>query len=66
MIGGHSLQGSVSDRKPGTRVVTSTSLSPAGQDPRYDAAITYWSGTFKVVGILSVVFQLIAFVGWWL
>jgi hypothetical protein len=38
---------------------------PAGQDARYDAAIAYWSGTFKVVGvlgILSVVFQVLAVV----
>jgi hypothetical protein len=42
---------------------------PAGQDPRYDAAIADWSGTFKVVGmlgVLSVVFQVVALVaGWW-
>jgi hypothetical protein len=42
---------------------------PAGQDPRYDAEIVYWSRTFKVVGmlgILSVVFQVVALVaGWW-
>jgi hypothetical protein len=42
---------------------------PAGQDPRYDAAIAYWSGTFKVVGVLgivSVVLQVIALVAGWL
>ena len=42
---------------------------PAGQDPRYDAAIAYWSGTIKVVGVLgvlSMVLQVIAFVVGWL
>jgi hypothetical protein len=42
---------------------------PAGQDPRYDAAIEYWSGTIKVVGVLgipSVVFQVIALGAGWL
>jgi hypothetical protein len=41
---------------------------PAGQDPQYDAAIAYWSGTFKVVGVLgivSVIFQVICLVAAW-
>ena len=34
----------------------------AGQDPRYDTWIAYWSGTFKflgVLGILLIVLQVI-------
>ncbi len=27
---------------------------PAGQDPRYDTSIAYWSGTYKVLGVLSI------------
>jgi len=27
---------------------------PAGQDPRYDTWITYWSGTFKFLGVLGI------------
>ena len=27
---------------------------PPGQDPKYDAAIEYWSGTFKVLGVLGI------------
>jgi hypothetical protein len=26
-----------------------------GQDPKYDAAMEYWSGTFKVMGILALI-----------
>jgi hypothetical protein len=26
-----------------------------GQDPKYDAAMEYWSGTFKVMGILAFI-----------
>jgi hypothetical protein len=35
---------------------------PPGQDPKYDAAAAYWSGSFKVfgvLGILCVIFQVI-------
>jgi hypothetical protein len=42
---------------------------PDGQDPRFDAAIEYWSGPSKavgVLGILSVIFQVIAMVAGWL
>jgi hypothetical protein len=38
---------------------------PAGQDPTYDASIAYWSGTYKVLGVLGilvVVLEFIAFV----
>jgi hypothetical protein len=27
---------------------------PRGQDPKYDASIEYWSGSFKVIGILGI------------
>jgi hypothetical protein len=27
---------------------------PAGQDPRYDASLEYWSGTFKVMGLIGL------------
>lgn len=27
---------------------------PAGQNPRYDTSIAYWSGTYKVLGVLSI------------
>jgi len=27
---------------------------PAGQDPKYDAAIRFWSGTFTVLGVLGI------------
>ena len=38
---------------------------PLGQDPRYDASIEHWSGTFKVVGVLGIlaaIVQVIVFV----
>jgi hypothetical protein len=38
---------------------------PAGQDPKYDASIAYWSGTYKVLGalgILVLVLEVISFV----
>jgi hypothetical protein len=42
---------------------------PAGQDPQDDAAAAYWSGPFKVVGVLGilcVIFQVILLVaGLW-
>ena len=28
---------------------------PPGQDPKYDASMEYWSGTFKVMGILGLI-----------
>jgi hypothetical protein len=28
---------------------------PRGQDPKYDASIEYWSGTFKVIGVLGII-----------
>ncbi len=28
---------------------------PRGQDRKYDAALEYWSGTFKVVGVLGII-----------
>lgn len=28
---------------------------PRGEDAKYDASIDYWSGTFKVIGVLSIV-----------
>ena len=28
---------------------------PRGQDPKYDASIEYWSGTFKVMGVLAII-----------
>ena len=27
---------------------------PMGRDPKYDAAIEYWSGTFKVMGVIGL------------
>ena len=27
---------------------------PAGQDAKYDAAMEYWSGTFKVMGVIGL------------
>jgi hypothetical protein len=27
---------------------------PKGADPKFDAAIEYWSGTFKVIGVLGI------------
>ncbi len=27
---------------------------PAGQDPKYDASVEYWSGTFKVMGVIGL------------
>jgi len=38
---------------------------PAGQDPKYDAALAYWSGSFKVLGIiglLAVALKVAAFI----
>jgi hypothetical protein len=28
---------------------------PPGQDPKYDASIEYWGGTFKVMGVLGII-----------
>jgi len=28
---------------------------PPGQDPKYDASIEYWRGTFKVMGVLGII-----------
>jgi hypothetical protein len=27
---------------------------PVGQDPKYDASIEFWSGTFKVMGVIGL------------
>ena len=37
---------------------------PRGQDPKYDASVEYWSGTFKVtraLGIVVLVLELLSF-----
>ena len=36
---------------------------PAGQDPRYDASIEYWSGTFKVAGVLGILAVVLQVIG---
>jgi len=28
---------------------------PPGQDPKYDASIEYWSGTFTVIGVMGLI-----------
>ena len=28
---------------------------PPGQDPKYDASMEYWAGTFKVMGVLGII-----------
>jgi hypothetical protein len=28
---------------------------PRGQDPKYDASMEYWSGTFRVMGFIGIV-----------
>jgi hypothetical protein len=38
---------------------------PVGQDPDYDASMKYWSGTFKVmgvIGLLAIAFEVTAFI----
>jgi hypothetical protein len=33
-----------------------------GQDPKYDASIEYWRGTFKVMGVLGIIVFALQFV----
>jgi hypothetical protein len=35
---------------------------PAGQDPKYDEAIRYWSGTYKVLGVLGILLVVLEFI----
>jgi len=42
---------------------------PVGQDPKYDASMEYWSGTFKVmgvVGLLAIALEVVSLVIEWL
>ena len=38
-----------------------------GQDPKYDASIEYWRGTFKVMGVLGIILFALQLDGiWWI